>query len=176
MPNENSTPVWTSQIPQDNQAITNQAWDDFVLDFWESEAKRKIENTEAEHNLGGIEKEPEEEMVSTDIDLNDINLFWEENKQEDIQQDDIKIEDNKEDKWVENDDFNISLDDNLSQGKKEDENITEQNFSLEPSEIKEDEKNNNNEESEWFEDDVKQENIESEEISDLDYLDEEEIG
>jgi hypothetical protein len=40
------------------------------------------------------------------------------------------------------------LDDNLSQEKKEDENITEQNFSLEPSEIKEDEKNNNNEESE----------------------------
>ena len=176
MPDENSTPVWTAQTPQDNQAITNQAWDDFVLDFWESEAKRKIENTEAEHNLGGIEKEPEEEMVSTDIDLNDINLFWEEDKQEDVQQDDIKIEDEKEVKWVENDDFNISLDDNLSQEKKEDENITEQNFSLEPSEIKEDEKNNNNEESEWFEDDVKQENIESEEISDLDYLDEEEIG
>lgn len=176
MPDENSTPVWTAQTPQDNQAITNQAWDDFVLDFWESEDKMEIENTEAEHNLGGIEKEPEEEMVSTDIDLNDINLFWEENKQEDVQQDDIKIEDKKGDKWVENDDFNISLDDNLSQEKKEDENITEQNFSLEPSEIKEDEKNNNNEESEWFEDDVKQENIESEELSDLDYPDEEEIG
>lgn len=175
MSNENSTPVWTSQISQDNQAITNQAWDDFVLDFWESETKREIENTEAEHNLGGIEKEPEEEMVSTDIDLNDINLFGEEDKQEHVQQDDIKIEDEKGEEWVENDDYNISLDDNLSQEKKEDGNITEQNFSLEPSEISEDENNNNNEESEWLEDDEKQENIESEEVSDLDYTNEEEI-
>ena len=175
MPDENSTPVWTAQTPQDNQAITNQAWDDFVLDFWESEDKMEIENTEAEHNLGGIEKEPEEEMVSTDIDLNDINLFGEEDKQEHVQQDDIKIEDEKGEEWVENDDYNISLDDNLSQEKKEDGNITEQNFSLEPSEISEDENNNNNEESEWLEDDEKQENIESEEVSDLDYTNEEEI-
>jgi hypothetical protein len=37
-------------------------------------------------------------MVSTDIDLNDINLFGEEeNKSGDDQQNDIKIEDEKED-------------------------------------------------------------------------------
>ena len=35
MPDESTNPVWTSQASQNNQATTNQSWNDFVLDFWD---------------------------------------------------------------------------------------------------------------------------------------------
>ena len=146
MPDENVNPVWVTQTS------TSQSWDDFVLNFWEWENKGRTENSGAEsHNLEGIEQETEEEMVSTNIDLNDINLFDEKDevKSEDNQNKDIEIEDEKENEWAVDDDFNISLDDNSGQGNSED--TPEQGFSLDSNEILTDENNEINNENEWIE-------------------------
>lgn len=178
MPDESTNPVWwTAQTSQDNQVITNQSWEDFVLDFWEWENKEKIESSEAEsHNLEGIEQEKEEEMVSTNIDLNDINLFNEEEevKNEDSQNNDIKIEDEKENEWAIDDDFNISLDDNLNQENNED--VLEQESSLDSNEIVADENNEINNENEWMENNMGEEELESEENLNRDNPEEEKLN
>ena len=127
MSDENTNPIVGTQTSQNDQATTNQTWNDFVLDFWEWEHGWNSESPEAEpNNLEDIEKEDNEEMVSTDIDLNDTNLFNEEDSKSEENQNDIKIEDEKENEWIVNDDFSISLDDNSSQENKENENEPEQ--------------------------------------------------
>ena len=171
MPDENKNPVWTAQTS------TNQSLDDFVLDFGETENNEKIENSEQEsHNLWGIEQEAGEEMVSTDIDLNDINLFGEEeNKSGDDQQNDIKIEDEKEDNWIVNDDFNISLDDNLNQENNEG-TSTEQELLLDTNEILENENDGiiNNDENERIENNMDVEEPEAEDAEEPEVEDVEE--
>ena len=118
MPDENTTPIWANQSSQNNHITVNQWWDDFVLDFWDGENNVQMEVPGVEpNNLEWEEQEENEEMVSTDIDLNSNDLFWEEKKDEwsnvDFQND-IEVEDENVDDWK-LDDFDITLDDNLSQ-------------------------------------------------------------
>lgn len=172
MPDENQNSVLVTQTS------TSQPWDDFVLDFWEWENKGQPETSGVEsHNLDGIEQETEEEMVSTNIDLNNINLFNEEEevKEEDTKQNDVKIEDEEEAIWEANDDFNISLDDNLSHENNENENVPEQEFPLDSDEISIDDDNEINNGNEWVENDMGEEDVESEGISNMDNIEEEKL-
>ena len=92
MPDENTNPTWTTQTSQNDQAVTNQSWDDFVLDFWERENNEQDTKSEVEiDNL--VEENREEEGSGDDFD---INLFGDNEKIESsednngIQDEDIK--------------------------------------------------------------------------------------
>ena len=78
MPDENTNPVWATQTSQNDQAATNQSWDDFVLDFWERENNEQ--DTKSEVEIGDLVDENREEEGSGD-DF-DINLFGDNEKTE----------------------------------------------------------------------------------------------
>jgi len=82
MTDENSTPIWT------NQTSTNQSWDDndFVLDFWEGENMKEINDSEDKADINfDINTNEEENKDSVDSNFNSDDLFWEtlENSNED---------------------------------------------------------------------------------------------
>ncbi len=141
MPDENTTPIWANQSSQNDQATTNQTWDDFVLDFGEGENNVEITSPVVETDNLESEQDGNEEMVRTDIDLNSDDLFGEEKKDEEnvvAQQDDIKIEDEKADEWKASDDFDISLEDSPIQDTQEiseDEKKSEQEISFDSEDI-----------------------------------------
>ena len=113
MPDENSTPVWTSQIPQDNQAITNQAWDDFVLDFWENDSNesvwiQKIEINNLEDKTSNDEKDTQ---ISVDLNFDDENIFSGESEKGEREDDWTSIDFQEENTENENN-FDISLNEN----------------------------------------------------------------
>lgn len=113
MPDENSTPVWTAQTPQDNQATTNQTWDDFVLDFWEWSNTDWPSMPEESENVKisldeTTKEEPQNEM---NLDLDGAELFNENKNWENVENN-IVIQDldtifNES----QNDGFDISLGD-----------------------------------------------------------------
>ena len=162
MPDENLTPVWASQIPQDNQAITNQAWDDFVLDFWDEKNDEETRTSSVEidslvsENQGIKNQESEEEMISTNLDLNSEDLFGEnEETNEATQWSSIKIEGEEETQWEVDNDFDISLDDDTSLENIENKNISGQELLFEQNEDKEDEIKDNQEQESISEEDEK---------------------
>ena len=74
MPDENSTPIWTNQI------LTNQSWDDndFVLDFWEGEDMKEINDSEKKTDMNfDINTNDEENKNSGDSNFNTDDLFGE---------------------------------------------------------------------------------------------------
>ena len=109
MPDENSNPVWTTQISQDNQSVMDQSWDDFVFDFGDENSSNQIENSEVE--MKGLQEEKWEEINdSLHIDFGDENVVWEENSDNDQDisfemQDDEIDEVNNEENLEENDTF-----------------------------------------------------------------------
>lgn len=113
MSDENITPIWANQSSQNNQAITNQTWGDFVLDFGDGEKNEQVETSVVElNNLEPEKTQDNEEMVKVDIDFNSDDLFGEEKKDaNDVnQQGDIKMEAENIDDWKV-DGFDITLDD-----------------------------------------------------------------
>lgn len=105
MPDESTNPVWTAQTPQDNQSVTNQTWDDFVLDFggtWDSTL-----TSDSEINVEWINNsEIKDEM---DLDLSGEDAFDESRKWDD-QEHNINIEDlDTIISETQNNDFDISL-------------------------------------------------------------------
>ena len=109
MPDENSNPVWTTQISQDNQSVMDQSWDDFVFDFGDGNSSNQIENSEVE--MEGLQEEKWEEINdSLHIDFGDENVVWEENSDNDQDisfemQDDEIDEVNNEENLEEKDTF-----------------------------------------------------------------------
>ena len=92
MPDENTNPIVGTQTSQNNQVVTDQAWDDFVLDFWDDGVDTNWENSFIEtSNLENVNSENEEVSDSVDMNFGD-NLFgeWEENW--DIQEENVKQE------------------------------------------------------------------------------------
>ena len=89
MPDENTNPVWTTQASQNDQAVTNQTWDDFVLDFWEGENNEQ--DTESGVEIDNLVAEKEQEDNSAETDFN-IDLF-DDNEKTDDSEDDKSIQD-----------------------------------------------------------------------------------
>ena len=89
MPDENTNPVWTAQTSQNDQATTNQTWNDFTLDFWWEEDNNKTESEWIELNLDERNKEWNLWNPGQDIDLgfNDDSIDW------DLQESNINIQD-----------------------------------------------------------------------------------
>lgn len=113
MPDENSTPVWTAQTSQNNQAITNQTWDDFVLDFWEWSNRDWSSMPEESENvkISLDETTKEETQNEMNLDLDGAELFNENKNWENVENN-IVIQDldtifNES----QNDGFDISLGD-----------------------------------------------------------------
>lgn len=113
MPDENSTPVWTSQITQDNQATANQAWDDFMLDFWEWSNVEWFSMPEESENVEISLDETTKEEPQNEMNLNlDGGELFNENKKWENEENNIVIQDldtifNES----QNDGFDISLGD-----------------------------------------------------------------
>ena len=132
MPDENSNPVWTTQISQDKQPVMDQSWDDFVFDFldWELEnVKNTDEKDTQEINTENELENPNEdsEWLSLDFDQDNIS----DNKEWDNGEKEVNIQDlDKEEKSVDND-FDISLDKNdISEN--EEKEISMEDDSVEP--------------------------------------------
>ena len=132
MPDENSNPVWTTQISQDKQPVMDQSWDDFVFDFWDWELEN-VKNTDEkdtqEINTENELENPNEdsEWLSLDFDQDNIS----DNKEWDNGEKEVNIQDlDKEEKSVDND-FDISLDKNdISEN--EEKEISMEDDSVEP--------------------------------------------
>lgn len=164
MPDENSTPVWTAQTPQDNQATTNQTWDDFVLDFWEwSNTDWSSMHEESENVKISLDETTKEETQNEmNLDLDGAELFNENKNWENVENN-IVIQDldtifNES----QNDGFDISLGDDT---KTEDKNNSiNEDIKVESDKItKIDEKKENNQESEEkIDETVNNESIEKE--------------
>ena len=88
MPDENANPIGGTQISQDNQATTNQSWNDFVLDFGEWEEMITANNVDDTNDVKFGESDMSmdnmwfwgENLVSQDNTAQEINqedLFWE---------------------------------------------------------------------------------------------------
>lgn len=110
MPDENTNPVGVTQTSQNDQATTNQSWDDFVLDFW---VGNKNEETSEWVEISGVvldetNNEGESWSSSSEIDL----WFANDTHEWDSQENNINIQDLdsllNEDK---NEGFDVSLGD-----------------------------------------------------------------
>ena len=89
MPDENTNPVWTTQASQNDQAVTNQNWDDFVLDFWEGENNEQDTKSEVEIDNLVVEKGQEDNSAETDFNID----FFDDNEKADDSEDDKSIQD-----------------------------------------------------------------------------------
>lgn len=116
MPDENSSQIWVNQTSQDDQSATNQTWDDFVLDFWES---WDLENTE----------QSSEEGIQSD---------WNSEISDSSESAEEKTQDNNWDK-TDTDDFDLSFgdsdEDELSDEPENDNNVAENNETGEEQEL-----------------------------------------
>ena len=116
MPDEDSNPIWTNQTQQDDQATTNQPWDDFLLDFGDGEEMEDMKISEEKTDNGFNIITEEEDKESGEKDLAEDDLFGETPEKEEESLDlwdtftDTENNDNEnngEDK--ENDDFFIDM-------------------------------------------------------------------
>ena len=136
MPDENQNPIWGNQTSQNNQAVTNQSWNDFVLDFGDIENKLETENLVTETTNLGFEQVKSEESVSSIGEEFDSWELFDNNKKEEIgdkaeddTKNEVEMQAEKTDKWVLDNDFSISFDntENVSQDNNKielDENIS----------------------------------------------------
>ncbi len=69
MPNESTTPVWTTQTSQNTQTTANQSWNDFMLDFWDLGNETQVADIEVDSSL------KEEEKTDNELGF-DIDLWW----------------------------------------------------------------------------------------------------
>ena len=69
MPDETTNPVWTAQTSQNNQTVTNQSWNDFVLDFWDFGEDNASNTEEVKIDSLSSEEESSDEGLDFDIDL-----------------------------------------------------------------------------------------------------------
>ena len=155
MPDENTNPVWTTQTSQNNQVVTNQSWDDFVLDFWENGSNESVWTPEIEtDNLEDNTNEDEKDTQnSVDLNFDNENMFNEESEKSESENNGDFIDFQEETTENEND-FDISLnDDSINK----------------PNEVN-DESWQEDEERTEIEDNYKteNENIENENIEDID--------
>ena len=80
MPDENTNPVGTTQTSQNDQATTNQTWNDFVIDFWEKENKTEEMSEWVETSDINLD------VTSDEVDLweskSEIDLWFNDDTQE----------------------------------------------------------------------------------------------
>ena len=96
MPDENINPIGTTQTSQNNQATTNQTWnDDFVLNFWDSELKDPENNDKWINDLE-IEENNMANSNSDQQDENDVifddNVIFEEKEETPQNTEEINIQ------------------------------------------------------------------------------------
>ena len=70
MPDESTNPVWTTQGSQNNQSVSSQSWNDFVLDFWDLWDNNVSTSEEVQ-----VDSLAEEEEKTDDLGF-DIDLWW----------------------------------------------------------------------------------------------------
>ena len=146
MPDENSNPLWSTQISQDNQPEMNQSWDDFVFDFWDWELE-DVKNTD-EIDTQDIDAENELEKPNSDsewlsLDFNQNNSS--DNKEWDNSEEEVNIQDlDKEENNVDND-FDISLNKNdVSENEEMEISMEDDNVELDTEKLIDDESINEN--------------------------------
>ena len=116
MPDENINPIGTTQTSQNNQATTNQTWnDDFVLNFWDSELKDPENNDKWINDLE-IEENNMANSNSDQQDENDVifddNVIFEEKEETPQNTEEINIQNlEEEQEEPKNNEYDISLDD-----------------------------------------------------------------
>ena len=115
MPDENTNPVWTTQTSQDDQALTNQQWDDFVLNFWEEE--NDDQNIQSEVKVDDLK---DEEWQGEDMrnEAFDSNIFDDKESTNDSESNN-EIQDENVNNEESVTDFDISLDNNEWMGEEE---------------------------------------------------------
>ena len=89
MPDENTNPVGTTQISQNDQATTSQNWNDFTIDFWWGENKDEITSEWVELNLEETGNEEGLWDSKPEIDL----WFNEETQESETTESNISIQD-----------------------------------------------------------------------------------
>ena len=110
MPDESTTPVWTTQTSQNNQTVANQSWNDFMLDFGDLWDAAPVAEEVKIDSLSQEEKTDDE--FGFDIDLGWDNEssgeeVVDEPKTEDSAAKDVSV-DAPEEETV--NDFNLSMD------------------------------------------------------------------
>lgn len=115
MPDENSNPIST-QASQNDQVVTNQSWNDFVLDFGDDEIKNEVNTSSIETPSLENDKIEDEWWDVENLDLSG-NFLDEEKKEDkwdavegDVKMENEKIDDEKSDNEEFDNDFEISFD------------------------------------------------------------------
>ena len=115
MPDENSNPIGM-QASQNDQVVTNQSWNDFVLDFGDDEIKNEVDTSRIEVPSLENDKTRDEWWDVGNLDLSG-NFLDEEKKEDkwdavegDVKMENEKIDDEKSDNEEFDNDFEISFD------------------------------------------------------------------